>query len=67
MLIDRWDGHIKELGNEFLGEPDGFLFIAHFQALLASLGRKDQELRRAVADLFFLVAHEGGNFEWFIW
>jgi hypothetical protein len=26
------------------------------------LGRKDQELRRAVANLFFIVAHEGGDF-----
>jgi hypothetical protein len=57
MFADGFNRHAEEFGNEFLGEPDGFILIAHFQTPLSGLGSENEKLRRAVADLYFPVAH----------
>ena len=51
---------IKQLRHEFLREPDGFVLVTYFNAILAGLISEDEKLRSAVTDgqaFGGLVAH----------
>ena len=53
VLADGADSYRKELGHQFLCQPDGFVLAACFDALLTCQAGKYQELGSAVADQFF--------------
>ena len=50
VFIDGWHTDGKKLRHELLRQPDGFILIAGFNALLSRLPGENQKLRRAVAD-----------------
>jgi hypothetical protein len=50
MLADGAHIDGKELRHEPLGQPDGFVLVAGFYALLTGLAGEYQELCRGVAD-----------------
>jgi hypothetical protein len=57
MFIDGSHVNIKKRRHQFLGQPDGFILVPGFDALLSGLDRKDQELSRAVADQLVFLSH----------
>jgi hypothetical protein len=60
VLIDGWNGNIKQSTHQFLGQPDGFSLIAHFNSISATLCGENQKLRRTVADLQLFVFFDHG-------
>ena len=58
MLGDRAAAFVEQDADELLGEPDGLVLHANFDALFPGLCGEDEELRSAVANLnFFRFAH----------
>ena len=57
MLIDRRHRDLEQRRHQLLGEPDGFVGHADFDAVLAGLPGENQKLGGAVADLEFF--HNG--------
>ena len=51
MFVDGRDADLEQLRHHLLSQPDRLLLEANLDPLLAGLGREDQELGGAVADL----------------
>ena len=60
MLGDGAATFVEQRADQLLRQPDGFVRDPNFDAVLAGLPGKDQELGGAIADLkFFLIVHSG--------
>ena len=51
VFVDRWDRDIEEFGDEFLGEPDGFVLETHLKLIFSGLAGENEELGGGIADV----------------
>ena len=57
VFVDGWNRDLKQPCHQLLGEPDGFILVAHFQPVPAGLGGENKKLSGGVADVLF-VGHK---------
>ena len=60
MPVDRRNGHAEKLSDELLRQPNSLRFKANLKVVPARPSGKNEEVRRGVADWFF-VGHSAGS------